>query len=84
MRLVRKNQLYLLFSSSLLIAYLNNMRNYIYFTYFFILLLPQLTRNCRQGNKINYSFQSVIAYAYPRLLPILYIRFFGLKSLFLF
>jgi hypothetical protein len=60
------------------------MQNYIYFVYFFVLLFPQIVRNCRIGNKVNYSMESVLAFAYPRLIPIFYTRFFGLNSLFIF
>lgn len=68
---------------SFFVFYLNNMQNYIYFIYFFIILIPQITRNCRIGNKVNYSFESILAFAYPRLIPILYAKFFGVKSLFI-
>lgn len=82
-RVIQKNSDYLMFICSFFVFYLNNMQNFIYFAYFFILTLPQITRNCRIGSKVNYSFESVIAFAYPRLIPILYARFFGLNSLFI-
>jgi len=60
------------------------MQIYIYVVYFLILLLPQITRNCRISSKVNYSIESIITHAYPRLLPILYLRVFGLNTLFMF
>lgn len=60
------------------------MQNYIYLVFFLILLLPQITRNCRIANKINYEIENILFSAYPRLIPIVYLRVFGLKSRFLF
>lgn len=60
------------------------MKAYIYYIFFFILLIPQIVRNIRMGSKVNYSLQSILTYSFPRLIPILYLRFFGMNSLFLF
>lgn len=69
---------------SYLIFYINNMHNYIYIVFFLILLLPQITRNCRIANKINYSIENILTFAYPRLIPIVYLRVIGLSSRFMF
>lgn len=63
--------------SSYFVFYMNNMQNYIYVVFFLIFALPQITRNCRVGNKVNYQVESIIIHAYPRLLPILYLRGLG-------
>ena len=60
------------------------MQNYIYIVFFLIFLLPQITRNCRIANKINYSIENILAFAYPRLIPIIYLRVMGLGSRFIF
>ena len=69
---------------SYLIFYINNMHNYIYIVFFLILLLPQITINCRIANKINYSIENILTFAYPRLIPIVYLRVIGLSSRFMF
>lgn len=44
---------------------------------------PQIIRNIRLGNKVHYSVESILTYGYPRLIVILYVRFFGKNSVFL-
>lgn len=53
------------------------MQNYIYIVFFIIFSLPQITRNCRISSKVNIEFESLITYAYPRLIPIIYARGLG-------
>jgi hypothetical protein len=82
--IAQRNRNYLMCGCSFLVFYINNMQNYIYLIYFLVFLFPQIGRNCLSGSTVNYSIESVLMYAYPRLIPILYTRFLGINSLFIF
>lgn len=81
---LENNQNFLTFIVSIFIFYINNMENYIYVIYFLIVLIPQIIRNCRIGNKINYKVESLMLITLPKILPLTYLRILGTASLFKF